>query len=288
MPQLSVDDADSADGDSDGEPVVPPLAPDLERFRLHSASSQRWWRWVLSDGFGPPGSPQFANPMLRSDGLVLEHVVGFSLPPIELPPRAVSFSFLPAPRCSLGTEPNLALSATGQVQAPPHAADAAGWLSAELSSFPADRVTQDPNPMFLGAPVYGGPDGPLDGCRISPDRRAPVARGSLIRRAGILPDDEFLDAALVSHRRVDRYPRVSTSHFVQTVAAFGAGLLPPSRGQFLLGAWPPLSASRLPFAITVKVVGVRSPRTGFVRGSLVSGRVLFQRRAPVLLPFLPH
>ena len=180
---------------------------------------------------------------------------------------------------------NLTLSATGQVQAPPHAADAAGWLSAELSSFPADRVTHDPNPMFLGAPVYGGPDGPLDGCRISPDRWAPVARGSLIRRAGILPDDEFLDAALVSHRRVDRFPRVSTSHFVQTVAAFGAGLLPPSRGQFLLGAWPPLSASRLPFAITVKVVGVRSPRTGFVRGSLVSGRVLFQRRAPVLLSF---
>ena len=81
---------------------------------------------------------------------------------------------------------------------------------------------------------------------------------------------------------------------VQSVAALGAGLPRPPRYHALIGIWRPphlLAAAQPPSAATLVVsltlVGSDMPRSsGFVRGTLPSGWILFQRRSPALFPYV--
>ena len=146
------------------------------------------------------------------------------------------------------------------------------------------------------------PDGdPLLGGQVSiPDRLAPLSAGSMLRHQP-LPDAEFLDALAAATQALwcsESSSVTSRIEFatLQAIAALGAGLLPPPHDHALIGVWPAVrdtgagsGPSPTTLVLTLSLVGASLPtRTGFIRASLPSGWILFQRRSPALHPFLVH
>ena len=70
------------------------------------------------------------------------------------------------------------------------------------------------------------------------------------------------------------------------------GWIPPPEDHALIGCWPPgrdepLLPTSSTLVVTLTLVGSQLPHlSGFIRGTLPSGRILFQRRSSALYPFL--
>ena len=301
--------------------------PNLESFRLrHGDQLHHWSVAVLLPP--REQEVGFAHLILRPDGLLIHHVTpGVSLahpavaalgPELRDPVRAI-LGALPPPGAIHGTEPNLTLHVGGLAPPPPlHA----GSLFRQMDHYPARRLARSPShasepSMTLGFPVrfhfspstWRGqvvrentdwpPDGdPLLVGHVSiPDRLAPLSTGSMLRHQPY-PDPEFLDAlgATAQALRCDGgTPAIRKLDFstLQAIAALGAGILPPPRGHALIGVWPVRPAlAHLPgttLVLSLSLVGASLPaRTGFVRATLPSGWILFQRRSPALHPFVVH
>ena len=268
----------------------------------------------------------FAHLILRPDGLIIDHITpGLPVPGGDIPgtsrhrwERVLTY-LLPPPGAFHGTEPNLTLcvSRPGSRLAVPAPLDA-GALFRPWDHFPAHRLARAPSPAScdpmasLGFPVRfwpssrsGPPRGPpgaavplaaspledgAGGHICVPDRLAPLSAGSLLKRQP-LPDDAFLDALLTITHRLDHTRRIEYST-IQAAAALGAGILPPPPDSALIGVWPPRATDRTlrsqgSLVLSLSLVGTALPHhTGFVRATLPSGWILFQRRSPALYPYV--
>ena len=260
----------------------------IDFLRFESSDYFQYWTAVVPE---PPlfRRVPFVNVVLRPDGLLIDHLT----PPVAL---SVFDSLRPLdPTALLGSEPNVTYCLNDLV---PPAPLADGALARMAETFPrlilppmTDLTPGMPHPAFsLGSPA----DlhwGPAASSVCVPDRLAPLRSGSLLR--GLPPPDEAFASALgrlVNALELD--PLVLDYGELQAVAALGAGLPPPPPNHGMVGLWRPNRPAEGPspgasLVISLSLVGARLPQaSGFVRGVLPSGWVLFQRRAPALHPYV--
>ena len=106
------------------------------------------------------------------------------------------------------------------------------------------------------------------------------------------PDEAFASALRRLANALELDPLILDYGELQAVAALGAGLPLPPDNHGLIGVWRPSRLVDGPhtgasLVISLFRVGSRSPQaSGFVRGVLPSGWILFQRRAPALHPYV--
>ena len=269
----------------------------LDHLLFRNGDGYQYWTTLVLDP-ADRRRARFATLVLRSDGILIDHIVP------TWPVSSLSSIRLPAPGALYGTEPNLTLC-LGYPDLYPGLTAA---RRAELFPYmPFARLSRGPRsamePRLLQAALAGGVDPTLSlgapyelslhGASFTclPDRLAPIREGSLIR-GGATPDTEFLEALLLLTRSLQGEPTLLEHSLPQAVAALGAGLDPPLDDRSLIGCWPPdredpLPPSALTLVVTLVVVGSHGPRlSGFVRGTLPSGWILFQRRAPAMHPFV--
>ena len=278
-----------------GVPEVPQVMSGLDHLLFRNGDGYQYWTTLVMDPIQRTRA-RFATLVLRPDGLLIDHVVpSWSV-------SSLSSIRLPAPGALYGTEPNLTLS-LGYPDLFP------GLTAArrdELFPFmPFARLSRGPrgalDPIHLQAALVEGVDPAFslgvpyelelhdDSFTCLPDRLAPLREGSLIR-GGATPDTEFLEALLLMTRSLQGEPTLLEHSLPQAVAALGAGVDPPLDDRSLIGCWPPdragpPSAVVATLVVSLVVVGSRGPHlSGFVRGTLPSGWILFQRRSPTIHP----
>ena len=271
-----------------GSPSMP-LA-DIEHLRFEDTDYFQYWTAVV---LTPPGLARaaFANIVLRPDGLLVDHIT----PPVAL--GALSDLQLPDPCALYGAEPNVTYCLNGLA---PLAPRQDGVLFGMRAAFPRLVVSPEDaaspgtsHPAFrLGSPTefLDGPH-PLAIC--VPDRLVPLRSGSMLRGQPA-PDDAFVEALRFLARGLDDSPMLLDHYLLQSVAALGAGLDPPPDLHAVIGIWRPphmvavaLPPSPATLVISLDVVGSDMPTSsGFIRGRLPSGWILFQRRAPALFPYV--
>ena len=262
----------------------------IDSLRFDDPDSYQYWKAVILE---PPRLSRvpFVNVVLRPDGLLLDHLA----PPADLP----AFEALrpPDPCALFGSEPNVTYCLNGLASpAPLHD----GALLDMRTSFPR-LVLPSPvhpplgtaHPAFsLGSPVDFRWS-PTEVSVCIPDRLAPLRSGSLLRGRPP-PDAAFTDALCHLAHSLDDSSIFLAYGVLQTVAALGARLDPPPHNHALIGVWrPPHLATALhhhsdaTLVISLTVVGSRMPlSSGFVRGTLPSGWIVFQRRSPALHPYV--
>ena len=185
--------------------------------------------------------PQFSAITLRADGIVAEMMV----PPI--PPSLIPGGLL------ADSTPDLLMDVTSPLShAPPYAVSVLGRLR--------DQQRTRCSVMFASG-------------RLVHVTLAPVRHGSLL--LGSRGPDADLARALLCWMRWDR-----DSVCVQRLIALASGYLHLPSGHLLVGGWHLSCPPPGTLVVFLSRLGFRPPMRGFIRGTLSSGRVLFQICAP--------